>query len=309
MDINKLFSIFILLGLTGCLFSTEEHMDSRDIRIFYQTPAWNLVRAIEKDDIKLIELLIKQDTSLLNYQVPDYGITPLRRAVGGRHYGAAKLLLELGANPNLKTGVGKTAIYDAIADGWYADYPEEDTSMLRLLLEYGADPNLIYISPIPNTGGYMDAIEDSISPLIYAIEFSWNAEKIKLLIDYGADINYKTPRGKTAAISALIMENIEIAHLLIVEKRVDISAPYYNYNLASFENELDTLHPKYPVGLLIYMIYDIPSKNYRLKRDVIQRFEDEGFNYDECKIDLPQGIISSIRKKHPDDFEEYLQKY
>lgn len=285
--------------------SNNSHSNRRDIEIFNQTPAWDLVKAIDNDNTEGIKLIIQSDTSLLNYQEPTFGITPLQRAVGSRHYEATKLLLELGANPNLKSDIGDSPIYEALGDGWYNTTVEESPSMLNLLFQFGADPNIIYESH--NDDGVVDAIENKTSPLIYAIAYSSGNKKIQSLLEHGADINYRTPLGTTPTVEALRMKNIEIAHLLIVDGHTDISEPYYYYKIGT--TEIDSLNPKYPIELLLHLVYDIPSHEYTLKSEIIQVFQNEGWDYNHLKKNIPKHILERIRQKHSDNLEEYLNKY
>lgn len=286
--------------------SNDSHMDDRrNIEIFNQTPAWRLVKAIDNDNIEAIKLIIQSDPSLLNYQEPTFGISPLQRAVGSRHYEAAKLLLELGANPNLKSDIGDSPIYEALGDGWYNTTVEENPSMLNLLLQFRADPNILYESS--NDDGVVDVIENKTSPLIYAIAHSSGSKKIQSLLEHGADINYRTPLGTTATVEALRMKNIEIAHLLIVDGHTDISEPFYYYKIGTAE--IDSLNPKYPIELLLNLVYEIPSHEYTLKREIIQVFQNAGWDYNSLKKNIPKHIREGIRKKHPDDLEEYINKY
>lgn len=308
-----LFSVLCVFIAASATQGKSARMDKRYIEIFDQTPAWDLVKAIENDDIGAIDSIIRNDTSLLNYQEPSMGISPLQRAVGIRSYKAAELLLKLGANPNLRSDSSISPIYEAISDGWYDNLPEEDPSMLNLLLRFGADPNLIYESYVlkEKREGVYDFIEDKTSPLIYAIRLSSGNKKIQSLIDHGADIHYRTPMGTTPTVAALKSGKIEIAHSLIVDSHTDISQPYYYYKSDKIGGlpEIDSLKPRYPVGLLIYLVYDIPSERYNLKRDIIKVFENEGWDYNKEKEDLPKNILSKIRHMHPDDFEEFLEKY
>lgn len=267
-------------------------MDRRNIEIFNKTPAWGLVKAIDNDDIETIELIIQSDPSLLNYQEPTFGISPLQRAVGSRHYEATKMLLELGANPNLKSDIGDSPIYEALGDGWYNPTVEENPSMLNLLFKFGADPNIIYESS--NDDGVVDAIENKTSPLIYAIAHSSGGKKIQSLLEHGADINYKTPLGTTPTVEALRMKNIEIAHLLIVDGHTDISEPYYYYKIGTAE--IDSLNPKYPIELLLNLVYKIPSREYTLKREIIQAFQNEGWDYNSLKKTSQNIYVKGLEK-------------
>lgn len=301
------FALFsVLCALIACSSqSNDSQMDRRDIEIFNQTPAWGLVKAIDDNNIEVIKSIIKNDTSLLNYQEPTFGMSPLQRAVGSRHYEATKLLLELGANPNQKSYIGDSPIYEALGDGWYNNTVEKDSSMLNLLFRFGADPNIIYESS--NKEGEVSVIENKTSPLVYAIAHSSGSKKIQSLLKHGADINYRTPLGTTPAVEALRMKNIEIAHLLIVNSHANISQPYYYNKIGSVE--IDSLNPKYPIELLLNLIYEIPSHEYTLKKEIIQVFQNEGWDYDKLKENIPKHILERIKKKHPNNMEEYLQKY
>lgn len=305
---------FVLLSILCVLIacssqSNDSHMDRRDIEIFNQTPVWGLVKAIDDNNMEVIKSIIKNDTSLLNYQEPTFGISPLQRAVGIRHYEAAELLLELGANPNQKSYIGFSPIYEALEDGWYNNTVETDSSMLNLLFRFGADPNIIYESSNKEVAGEgeISVIENKISPLIYAISHSSGSKKIKSLLKHGADINYRTPLGTTPTVEALRMKNIEIAHLLIVDGHANISQPYY-YNKIGLD-EIDSLNPKYPIELLLNLTYNIPSYEYTLKKEIIQVFQNEGWDYDTLKENIPKHILERIKKNHPNDIEEYIQKY
>ncbi len=280
-------------------------MDRRNIEIFIQTPAWSLVKTIDNDDIEAIKSIIKRDTSLLNYQEPTFGLSPLQRAVGSRHFEATKVLLELGANPNLKSDIGDSPIYEALEDGWYNPTVEENPSMLNLLFRFGADPNIIYESS--RDDGVVDAIENKTSPLIYAFAHSSGNKKIQSLIEHGADINYRTPLGTTPTVEALRMKNIEIAHWLIVDGHTNISEPYYYYKIGTAE--IDSLNSKYPIELLLNLVYEIPSHEYTLKREIIQVFQDQGWDYNTLKENIPAHIRERIKKKHADNLEEYINQY
>ena len=305
---TKLALLSIVCALSTCsLQNKDSGRDYRDIEIFNQTPAWDLVNAIENDNTEAIKSIIKNDTSLLNYQEPTMGISPLQRAVGGRHYEAAKLLLELGANPNLKSYIGESPIYEALGDGWYSTTVEEDPSMLNLLFQFGADPNLLYEYEENDNEDEINVIENKISPLIYAMTFSSGNKKIHSMLEHGADINYRTPFGTTPAVEALILGRIDVAHFLIVEAHANISEPYYSRLTES--GDIESRTPHYPVNLLISLVYEIPSHEYTLKKEIIQVFQNEGWDYDKLKENIPKHILEKIKEMHPDDFEEFIQKY
>jgi ankyrin repeat protein len=105
------------------------------------------------------------------------GISALGLAVRRRDVGAARLLLEAGADPNLpKTGLRNTPMHFSIDTG--------DVEMVRLLLRYGADVNAAGrhgLCPIHNIR--MVKNEDA------------QREILSLLLDHGADICARTVNG------------------------------------------------------------------------------------------------------------------
>ncbi len=195
-----------------------------NIKIFKDTPVWELALAVKDEKTRIIEELAKENPDLLNYQEPKYGATLLLWAVGMEKYKSAEALLKCGADPNIASTVdGKTPLYLAAGFPWVDSFAKKDPKFVKLLLKYNADPNINY-------GG--DSInEPGTSPLMNSI--GCGIEKIKALVEAGADINYKTESGRTAAIEALrtgqnaTLEALEYAHYLIVEKKAKVSDSYF----------------------------------------------------------------------------------
>jgi len=84
----------------------------------------------------------------------------------GGHLEVVKLLLEHGADPNVKNRDGKTPLHNAASEG--------HLEVVKLLLERGADPNV--------------KDDDGNTPLHNA---AWRGhlEVVKLLLEHGADPN------------------------------------------------------------------------------------------------------------------------
>ncbi len=107
--------------------------------------------------------------------------TPLMKAAYYGHTEAVKLLLSRGAQPNLKSSAGWTALHYALkpiaTDGPYLQILS-DTDLKKskeialLLLKNKADPNII-------------GTEESVHPLKLAAEFG-DLEMVQLLVKYGA---------------------------------------------------------------------------------------------------------------------------
>lgn len=293
--------------LNGCNpFSFSERKDKTDMRIFYQTPAWNLVKAIENDDSSTIKDLIYKNPKLLNFQEPVYGISLIQRAVGRRKYVATKTLIELGVDLNLQSKIGDAPIFDAIGYRWGDNNSVEDNSMLQLLLESGANPNIIY-NYGTNNGEEVNVTEYGTTPLMYAIAYSYGYQFVQLLVKYGAEIDAKTPLGTTAAIEALRSGDIKSAYYLIVLHNAKITEPYFYYKFGTLEVDVD--NPHYPIDLLLSLTYELDSKEYIIKNNIINKFEQYGIHYQERKNKIPKTILEKIKRKYPNTWKEYIIKY
>jgi ankyrin repeat protein len=119
----------------------------------------------------------------------------------------AKLLLEHGADPNIRDASGETPLHWAVGAG-HADVEE-------LLLEHGADPNAqdaagntpLHVAAI---GGIGDAAE-----VMFEINPTYDrSDIVRMLFEYGADPTVKNSYGKTPLDIALEMGNDEIAWLI-----------------------------------------------------------------------------------------------
>lgn len=314
-DITKLFIIFVCVFLLSGCINNEAHIRWGDINLFRDTPAWELICAIEDDNAWKIKKIIRESPKILDYREPQWGLTPLQRAVGKRKYKAAEMLLILGANPNVRLKNGMPLIFDAIDPEWGECIEENDTRMLELLLKYGADPNFNEEEGKIRLGSE----ERDRSPLIYANRPLQTLDKTKLLVEYGADVNYATKYGTTAAIEALESGLIENAHLLIAEKAADITKPYYtdttyiDKTTGSVIKEINYRNSYYPADDLIRLMYPLDSKEYQLKKEIIQAFEAQGVDYNQWKKDGKEWIVrwakERVKEDYPDNWEEYFEKY
>jgi len=97
-------------------------------RIPYSLPNSNLYHAAVSGDIELAKQCIAEGADV-NYREGEY--TVLHASVWKDHQEVAELLLQSGANPNIKSTAGLTPLMDA-----------NTCEMLNLLALYGADPKI-----------------------------------------------------------------------------------------------------------------------------------------------------------------------
>lgn len=130
-----------------------------------------LHRACRLGDGKLLKQYIEEDPTLVNCIDQKLGWGPLYRTVICGHYDASMLLLEKGADPNIRNKLGETPLHQAA-----------DNSALRLaqlLLDWKADPNATQ---------HGKAYTDGDTPLHHA-SLRGDEKMIRLLLKAGATVS------------------------------------------------------------------------------------------------------------------------
>ncbi len=213
-------------------------------------------------------------------------------------YQMVKILLEDGADPNVRSDDGKTALFFATEYSWLDNESNPDPRYVKLLLQFGADPNIAYAGD-----GRSNVIYPGTTPLIHAA--SRSLLKVKALVEAGADIDYKTARNWTAANQALSRERVDIAHYLIVDKKADVTQPYYYYRTGSDSVNYDDV--RYPVELLKYWIVDLGSEEHKTKMEIVDEFARQGVDY---RATAPSPTtLEQIRELYPETWKAYLKAY
>lgn len=141
-------------------------------------------KAAGNNEYEKLMTLIKEGADVNS--VNDYGGTPLMIASKRGHVETVRILLENGADPNIKMNPPRdprqtgTALHTAAQ--------EANNDIVLLLIEHGAE--------IDSVTGYGE------TPLISAAVYG-NLSTAKILINHGADRTKKTLEGKTASQYAL----------------------------------------------------------------------------------------------------------
>ena len=150
-----------------------------------------LLVASRKRAETVVDLLLKYEADV-NYECKQSGETALTEALcTGRCNNIVDDLLRNGANVNHVASNGKTALISVCQD--------RNKEMLRLLLEYGADVNVV----------------GTESPLIAAVSAKAPLTFIETLLNKGADVNHKSKFGETAlTLACKNKDDMVIAHLL-----------------------------------------------------------------------------------------------
>jgi uncharacterized protein len=180
-----------------------------DFRIFYDTPAWELAQAVYKNDEKAIKKIIGDKKVGINYLEPKYGKTVLMLAIYHEKYEISKLLLELGADPNIHDNfTGSSSIFVALDK--CINSLSGDTKFVKLLLKHGAKVNDIQTESI--------AKKHALSPLSMAS--SGSLPVVKQLVEMGADVNFPYIDGNSPLFQAVAQGRYDIV-LYLLENGAD----------------------------------------------------------------------------------------
>lgn len=130
------------------------------------------------------------------------GTTPLMQAVLYGDVDSVRLLLDQGADANIRNEAGATALMWAV----------DDIEKTRLLIEHGADVNA--------------RSDDGRTPLLIAAGQFGNAAVVKLLLDRGADISAKSPdlRGYATPLSEAARTGEESVLRMLIDRGADVKS-------------------------------------------------------------------------------------
>lgn len=278
--------ICTVMLISSCIQDTtadKSKLPGNDYRLFQETPAWNLAKAVKDSDDEKIKSEIQKNKNLLAFREPRFGQSILQLAVENTNFKSTEMLLKLGANPNMQDlyrGESPTMAAANIGISGAA----ADSRFLKLLLKSGGDPNAAE-KPGEHSLGY--------TPLIIACK-NGNREYVKILLAAGANVNFitrdSTTALKAAVIAATISDNPDIA-VYLIQKGADFKPPL----LTRADGE-----KYYITNAMREWRFDLGSDAYKKKMWLADFLKKNGMDYRATKV--------------PDEFKgdyskEYLEKY
>lgn len=300
MAIKKKIIQFSLLCLCVFLLSSCDWRDREvdktkliglDIRHFQGTKAWEAAKAVDDGNTSKLKKLLEEDNSLVYSSDSIFGMTLLMHAAYRKNEKIVRVLLESDANPNkyseTTNNSGKNAVLIAAISS--------PTSVLKLLLDYGGDPN----SEEKGAEEFFKRTRnDSRVSIIDASIDSY--EKVRMLVNAGADINKTSRFGGDALRSSLIFDQMDIA-LYLLENGADYTRQYLSYDEKGKEFQSDIL------WTLRKRVFPIGSEKYNTKMKVVDFLRERGLDYYSSPI--PENIKRKIIKEYPNEYEEILETY
>lgn len=225
MNQGKIAFIFIILIAIACLLfscsdlSREKIVDKseltgRDYRLFQNTPAWELAKAVEDENTKKIDKIVSENPEIINYQESKYGNTLLMLTIMNQQLKPFKALLKRGADVNIhNTFDGTSSLIKACSSKFY------NITFVKMLIEYGADVNDVEIGERRKENG------TRLTPLIAASR-TGRLDLVRFLVSKGADVNYQNEFGQSALSKSVMVDEYKVAYYQL-QNGADYNRPIY----------------------------------------------------------------------------------
>lgn len=244
----------------------KSNLLGNDYRLFQNTPAWELAKAVEDDDESKINEILARNKYLINYQESKFGSNLLLLAIRNQQYNPFKILLENKPNLEISNSYdGSSAIIEA------CEYKSYDIKFVELLIKKGANVNDVQVD-IEKEGKIK-------TPLMMAVK-TGKLNLVDLLVKSGADINYQNEYGQSALSESIMVNRYNIAYFLL-QNGADYKQPIFyrpDYSSTSESKEANEKgKPMYIADVLQEAPSDYDQDKYKLS--IIDFLKNKGIKY------------------------------
>jgi len=267
-----------------------------DYRLFQNTPAWELAKAVQDENEKKINEIVSKDSKLINYQEPKYGNTLLMLTVSNQQMKSFKILLEQKADVNIHNSYeGTSALIEACSFKLY------EIEYAEMLLQNGANANDVQTDKSePNR----------VKSALMKSAKTGKLDLVKLLIKNGANVNYQNEYGQSALSESIMGSRYEVSYYLLQNgadyKRPIFYRPDYSIPVEN-QDPNDKGKPMYLVDVLREAFLDFDTDEYKYKMQIVDFLKSKGIDYRATPI--PEYIKKKAQENYPKSWQEYLEKY
>lgn len=247
----------------------KSELTGRDYRLFQNTPAWELAKAVEDENTKKIDKIVSENPKIINYQESKYGNTLLMLTIMNQQLKPFKALLKRGADVNIhNTFDGTSSLIKACSSKFY------NITFVKMLIEYGADVNDVEIGERRKENG------TRLTPLIAASR-TGRLDLVRFLVSKGADVNYQNEFGQSALSKSVMVDEYKVAYYLL-QNGADYNRPiYYRFdNSVPIEKRdpKDKGKPMYLWDVLKDDVSEFGTSEYKYKMLIIDFLKSKGLS-------------------------------
>lgn len=265
-----------------------------DYRLFQCTPAWELAKAVEDENVSKIDAVVAGNPQIVNYQEPKYGNTLLHLSIMNQQLMSFRTLLKEKADISVhNTYDGTSPLIEACS------YKQYDARFAKILLQNGANVNDI------ETGKRREGNSTRLTPLMAASR-QGNIDLVKLLVSKGADINYKNEFRQSALSECILVNELEVG-LYLLRNGADYKQPIFYRPGDSADYNPAEDKPMYLVDVLREEFFELDTREYKYKMQIVDFLKSRGVDYK--SIPIADFIKRKAHEKYPNNWKEYLDKY
>lgn len=265
-----------------------------DYRLFQNTPAWDLAKAVQDENEGEINKILSKDKKLINYQEPKYGNTLLTLTIINQQMKPFKVLLDNNAEVNIHNTYDGTS--PLIQSCMFKSY---DSEFAKILIERKANVNDVEV------GKRREGNSTRFTPLIAASR-EGKLDLVQILIKNGANINYENEFHQSALSSCVMQDRYDVT-IYLLKSGVNYLRPIFYRPSDDVDNNPKEDKPIYLIDLLREDFFELDSQEYKYKMKVVEFLKSKGVDY--SKAPIPDYIKKKAFENYQDSWQEYLQKY